>query len=257
MLLASFFSQLPFTALLNRILGGAVTQLLGMLGIQPHDPGAPIPNFVAMQILAVMLLVAFFVIVRTQLSVQSPGVVQHIAESTHEFVAGYAHELIGHGSQQFVPFLTSILLFILGSNLMGVIPTLESPTANPSVPLGCAITTFITYHWHGIRAQGLHYVQQFIGPADPDISLVIRIPLGLLMLPIELVSHSARLLSLTVRLWANIFAGDMVTLAFFSLIPIGLPVMFTGLHIGVSLVQAFIFMLLTTVYIGSAVAEEH
>lgn len=257
MLLAAFSSQLPFTALLNRILGGSVTQLLGMLGISPHDPQAPIPNYVAMQILVVLVLMGAFLIVRSQLSVERPGAVQHIAESTHEFVAGYARELIGHGSQQFVPFLTAILLFILGSNLMGVVPTLESPTANPSVPLGCAITTFLTYHWHGIRRQGLHYVQQFIGPADPDISLVIRIPLGLLMLPIELVSHSARLLSLTVRLWANIFAGDMVTLAFFSLIPIGLPVMFIGLHIGVSLIQAFIFMVLTTVYIGSAVAEGH
>ncbi|MGH9492730.1 MAG: F0F1 ATP synthase subunit A [Terriglobales bacterium] len=257
MLLAAFASQLPFTELLNRLSGGAVTQLLGALGIHPHDPAHPIPNFVAMQILLVLSLTGLFLIVRSRLSVEQPGFVQHIAESIHEFVEGYAHQLIGHGAARFVPFLTSILLFILGANLMGVIPTLESPTANPSVPLGCAITTFITYHWHGIRAQGLHYIQQFIGPTDSDISLVIRIPLGLLILPIELVSHSARLLSLTVRLWANIFAGDMVTLAFFSLIPIGLPVMFTGLHIGVSLVQAFIFMLLTTVYISSAVAAEH
>lgn len=257
MALALFSSQLPFTEFINWLLGGTVTQLLGVLGLHPHDPAHPIPNFVAMQVLLVLSLSVIFLIVRSRLSVEQPGFGQHIAESVHEFVTDYAHQLIGHGSARFVPFLTAILLYVLGANLMGVIPTLESPTANPSVPLGCAIMTFITYHWSGFRTNGLLYVAHFIGPQDPSVSLLIRVPLALLVFPIELVSHSARLLSLTVRLWANIFAGDMVTLAFFSLIPIGLPVMFVGLHIGVSLVQAFIFMLLTTVYLSEAVATEH
>jgi F-type H+-transporting ATPase subunit a len=81
--------------------------------------------------------------------------------------------------------------------------------------------------------------------------------LALLMVPIEIVSHLARVLSLTIRLFANMFAGDMVTLVFFSLVPIGIPALFLGLHIGVSLLQAYIFVLLTTVYLAGAVAEEH
>jgi F-type H+-transporting ATPase subunit a len=78
-----------------------------------------------------------------------------------------------------------------------------------------------------------------------------------LMLPLEIISHLARLMSLTIRLYANMFAGDMVTLVFFSLIPIGVPIIFLGLHIGVALLQAYIFVLLTTVYLAGAVATEH
>ena len=78
-----------------------------------------------------------------------------------------------------------------------------------------------------------------------------------LMIPIELISHLARVLSLTIRLFANMFAGDMVTLVFFSLVPIGVPILFLGLHIGVSLLQTYIFVLLTTVYLQGAVADDH
>jgi F-type H+-transporting ATPase subunit a len=77
------------------------------------------------------------------------------------------------------------------------------------------------------------------------------------MLPIEIISHCARVLSLTVRLYANMFAGDLVTLAFFSLIPAGIPVIFLGLHFGVALIQAYIFMVLATVYLSMAVAHDH
>jgi F-type H+-transporting ATPase subunit a len=77
------------------------------------------------------------------------------------------------------------------------------------------------------------------------------------MLPIELISHTARLLSLTVRLWANIFAGDLVTLVFFSMIPIGVPIVFLGLHVVVAVLQAYVFMLLSIIYVSGAVAEEH
>jgi F-type H+-transporting ATPase subunit a len=87
--------------------------------------------------------------------------------------------------------------------------------------------------------------------------LVARIFLAALMLPIELVSHFARLLSLTVRLWANIFAGDLITLVFFSMIPIGVPILFMGLHIVVAVLQAYVFMLLAIIYVSGAVAEEH
>jgi F-type H+-transporting ATPase subunit a len=81
--------------------------------------------------------------------------------------------------------------------------------------------------------------------------------LAILMVPIELISHLARLMSLTIRLYANMFAGDLVTLAFFSMIPILLPLPFMILHIGVSVLQTYIFLLLTTVYLAGAVAEEH
>lgn len=241
--------QLWFTAILNKWFGGVTTALLEALHIHPHDPAAPIPNYVAMQVLVVMLLIAYFVLVRTRLSVESPGAWQHVTETLREFLRGQSQEIIGHHSEQFTPFLFSLFLFILVSNLLGLIPTLHSPTANPSVPLGCALITFGYYNWNGVLQLGaLHYAKGFLGP----------IPLlAPLMFPIEVISHLARLLSLTVRLWANIFAGDLVTLAFFSMIPLFVPVPFLALHILVAFLQAYVFVLLTTIYLSGAVATEH
>ena len=87
--------------------------------------------------------------------------------------------------------------------------------------------------------------------------LVMRLFLPFLLFPIEVFSHTARVMSLTIRLFANMFAGEMVTLVFFSLIPLGIPVVFEGLHIGVSFIQTYIFVLLACVYLGEATGQEH
>jgi F-type H+-transporting ATPase subunit a len=240
--------QLPFTALLNKYFGGIALALLQALHIQPEHPKTPITNFVAMEILVAILLLVFFVLVRARLSVESPGGLQHIVEGLHGFIQNQSEEIIGHHSEGFTPFLMALGLFILICNLMGLIPGFESPTANPAVPLGCAVTAFCYYQIQGIRKHGAAYIKQFIGP---------MLALAPIMLPIELISHFARMLSLTVRLFANMFAGDLVTLVFFSLVPLGIPVVFMGLHIFVSFLQAYIFVLLTTVYLQGAVSEAH
>jgi len=240
--------QLPFTALLNRALGAPVNALLDALHVQ-HNAATPISNAVAMQVLVFGVLVLLFVYVRSRISVESPGGLQHIFEALNGFIQDQSNEIIGHHSEGFTPFLSSLFVFILVANLIGLIPSLESPTATPAVPLGCAIVAFAYYNLQGIRRQGpLHYAAHFAGPMPA---------LAPLMIPIELISHLARVLSLTIRLFANMFAGDMVTLVFFSLVPIGVPVVFLMLHIGVSLLQAYIFVLLTTVYLAGAVAQEH
>ena len=240
--------QLPFTALLNKYFGGIALALLQALHIHPQHPKTPITNFVAMEILVAILLLVFFVLVRARLSVESPGGLQHVVEGLHGFIQNQSGEIIGHHSAGFTPFLVALFLFILLCNLIGLIPGFESPTATPAVPLGCAVTSFCYYQIQGIRKHGAAYVKQFIGP------MLLLAPI---MLPIELISHFARMLSLTVRLFANMFAGDLVTLVFFSLVPLGIPVVFMGLHIFVSFLQAYIFVLLTTVYLQGAVAEEH
>ena len=89
------------------------------------------------------------------------------------------------------------------------------------------------------------------------MSIFIRLPISILMLMIEPISHLARVMSLTIRLYGNMFAGDMVILVFLSLIPIAVPIIFIGLHIGVAFIQTYVFLLLTTVYLAGAVAEEH
>jgi len=232
--------------------------VLGALHFPPPKyPQAPIPNAVAMEVLVFGFLLLTFILLRTQLSVEKPGALQHVFEGIHGFVDGQGRDVIGHGSEAFTPFLVTLGLFILISNLLGLVPGLESPTGVPVVPLGCAVCAFLYYHWHGFRRHGLGYLKQFLGHQDPSMSIFMRIPISLLMLLIEPVSHLARVVSLTVRLYGNMFAGDMVILVFLSLIPIALPVVFIGLHIGVAFIQTYVFILLTTVYLAGAVAEEH
>jgi F-type H+-transporting ATPase subunit a len=241
-------AQLFFTRILNEHLAAPVTAFLNALHVHPASPEAPITNAFAMELLVFAVLIAYFVAVRVSLSVEKPAPVQHLAEMTHEFVSEQGEQIIGHGSERFVSYLTALLLFILLSNLMGLIPGLQSPTADVVVPLGFAIVTFLYYHYHGIRANGFGYVKQFLGPVWW---------ISWLMLPIEIISHFARVLSLTVRLYANMFAGDLLTIAFFSLIPIGIPLVFMGLHLGVAVIQAYVFFLLAAIYLSMAVAHEH
>jgi F-type H+-transporting ATPase subunit a len=250
--------QLTFTAFLNHIFGSPVTALLIKIGIHPKHPLTPITNPVAMEILVVLLLTAFFLAVRMRLSVEKPGALQHTMEGIYGFVNDLAEETIGHHSAKFVPYLVALALFILICNLIGLVPGLESPTAVPVVPLGCAILTWVYYHFHGVKANGpIGYLKHFIGPQDKDMPLVVRLLLPLLLFPIEIFSHLARMMSLTIRLFANMFAGEMVTLVFFSLLPLGVPILFEGLHIGVSFIQTYIFVLLACVYLGEATAHEH
>jgi len=240
--------QLWFTAFLNQLFAGPVNGLLRTLHVEPKYVDAPIPNSVAMELLVFLFLICLFVMVRSRLSVDKPGALQHIFEGAHGFVQGQSHEIIGHHSEGFTPFLMALGFFILTCNLIGVIPGFESPTADKVVPLGLAVCAFAYYQTQGFKHAGIAYLKHFLGPVWW---------LAWLLLPIELISHLARVLSLTIRLYANIFAGDMVTLVFFSLVPIGVPIVFLGLHIGVSLLQTYIFVLLTTVYLAGAVAEEH
>ncbi len=241
--------QLPFTEFLNHVFGGAVRALLHVVGIEPKYPQAPITNSVAMQILVAAILVLFFILVRSRLSVEKPGGLQHVVEGARGFIVGQSREIIGHHSEGFTAFLATLGFFILLCNLIGLVPGFESPTAVPSVPLGCAMVAFAYYNFQGMRRHGaFKYLKHFAGPMPA---------LAPLMIPIETISHLARMLSLTIRLFANMFAGDMVTLVFFSLVPVGIPILFLGLHIGVSFLQTYIFVLLTTVYLSGAVAEEH
>ena len=240
--------QLWFTQILNHFFAGPVTALLRALHLPPKYAFAPITNSFAMEILVCLFLVALFVAVRASLSVDRPGGLQHVFEVVEDFIVSQSREIIGHHSEGYTPFLVALLFFILFCNLIGLIPGFESPTAVPIVPLGCALCAFFYYQAQGFKHAGIGYLKHFAGPMPA---------LAPLMVPIELISHMARVLSLTIRLFANMFAGDMVTLVFFSLVPIGVPILFLGLHIGVSLLQTYIFVLLTTVYLQGAVAEEH
>jgi F-type H+-transporting ATPase subunit a len=241
-------TQLLFTRFLNHAFAPQVNWLLGLFHVTPAYANAPITNAVSMEFLVFMVLLLYFIAVRLSLSVEKPNGVQHLAEITNEFVSEQSEQIIGHGYERFVTYLTVIGLFILIMNLVGLVPGLESPTANVSVPLGFAVITFIYYHYQGVRSNGASYIKQFIGPVWW---------MSWLLLPVEIISHFARILSLTVRLYANMFAGDLLTLVFFSMVPIGVPLIFLGLHLGVAVIQAYVFMLLAAIYLSLAVAHEH
>ncbi len=241
--------ELWFTALLNELFAGPVVSLLAALGIHVEDPAKPIPNYLAMEVLVALIIMVLFLLLRPRLSMDNPGRMQHSFEVFFEFVKGQAEEIVGHHGHKFAPMVMTIGVFILFSNLIGLIPTFESPTQNIRVTLGCAMMAFLFYHYSGVRHQGLlGYIRHFAGPV---------LFLAPLLFVIEIFSHLGRPLSLSVRLYANMFAGELITVIFFGLFPIGLPLIFMGLHVFVAFLQAYIFMLLTMVYLQGAVAEEH
>ena len=224
-------------------------QSIGYLPAEAADKAVKVNQALALELLVAGALILFFLIVRVSLKVDRPNAAQQIAEMIHEFTGSQGEQVIGHGHERFQAFVTCIFLFVVLNNLLGLVPGLETPTGQPWVPLGIATLTFIYYNFHGLRVQGVvGYMKHFAGP------LWWIAPL---LFPIEVISHCARVMSLTIRLYANMLASDLVTLVFFSLVPVAIPAIFLGLHFAVSLIQAYIFMVLSMIYLSMAVAHEH
>ncbi len=236
------------TRLLNRLLAAPIDALLAKLSIHPVYPTHPIANGLTLELVIMLGLIVLFAIVRASLNVEKPGSIQLLAEMIEGFVSEQGDSVIGHDYHRHLPFLTTILLFVLSCNLTGLLPGIETPTASPVVPLGIALLTFLYYNAIGIKALGFSYTKQFLGPVWW---------LAPLLFPIEIISHLARIMSLTVRLYANMFASDLLTLVFFSLIPIGIPIAFLALHFGVALIQSYVFMLLAMIYLSQATVADH
>ncbi len=241
-------TELWFTALLNKYLAAPAGALLQAVGFHMEDPAKPWSNYMAMEVLVIALLMLAAVAVRASLSVDRPGKLQLVFENLWTFVADQAHDIVGHGSKKRLSYFAMIFLFVVCSNLLGIIPTFESPTMYYYVPAGLAMCTFLYYNGQGIKEQGLlGHLKHFCGPMWW---------LAWFMFPLEIISHCIRPVSLTIRLFANMLAGEQVTVGFLSLVPWVVPVVFMGLHVFVSFVQAFIFMMLAMVYVGESVAHE-
>jgi len=240
--------EVPVTALFNRLFAGPTDAFLNAIHYPPNDPAHPWTDWMVCEILVFLFVAIFFGIMARRYSVDRPGKIQHLLEVSYEFFRASSEEVVGHGGPKYLAVFGTVFLFILFMNLIGIIPGFESPTMYPMVPLGMAVFTFFFYHYTGIKEHGGGYIKQFMGP------MLLLVPL---MLPIETISHFARPLSLTVRLWANMFAGEQVFLTFVTLTKVIIPVIFIGLHVFVSFLQAYIFMLLAMVYVGGAVAHEH
>ncbi len=270
------------TQFVNHHFGHFALALLAALHIQPSNPHLPIPEHVVMALVVVLAGTILALVLRSRLSAERPGAMQQVAELLLTNPMGFGikdllEENVHHGASRFVPFVGSISVFVLLSNLLGAFPSsfLQAPTGKVTVPLSCAVLTLIYFNWQGIRHHGVaRYVLTFAGsPKDAGAWV-----LAILLFPVEVVSTSARVLSLTVRLWANMFASDLIYLIFLGLLaggasfgwskspilgvilgifPATIPVLFIGLHIFVSVIQAYVFTVLPSVYLGLALAEEH
>ena|SRR5665213_1821894 len=238
------------TQLFNRFLAGPGNALLSLFHQTAVDPKEPWADFIVMQIAVAAIMIVLFLILRSRLSVNKPGKLQHTFELIHGFVTETADDQVGHHeSRHHVVIFETVFIFILVANLIGILPRFVSPTQIVYVPCGLALVAFAYYNYVGLVKNGpLKYGKHFLGPI---------LWLAPLMVFVEIISHLARPLSLTVRLFANMYAGEKVTLVFLSLTYLIAPAIFMGLHVFVSLLQAYIFMLLTMMYVAGAVAEEH
>ena len=239
--------------LVNAVLGPPVKAALEALGFHiKAEHGTVIPNYLVMVMLIVAVLTVLSLIIRSRLSVENPGKLQIVFEDGLTAVLNLLEEWIGPTGRNYLPLIATFGIFILFGNYMGLVPGLMAPTSNINVTLGCAITTWVYYHFNGVKKQGIfNYIKHFAMPPGSPAALAP------LMFVIEIISHLSRVLSLSLRLFGNIFGEEMVILILFTLIPffVPLPMMFLGLITGA--LQAFIFVLLSVIYLQGAVAVEH
>jgi F-type H+-transporting ATPase subunit a len=209
-----------------------------------------LPDHVVMAIFVALLLTVFALWFRSRISLENPGKLQLVLEALVGGLMGMLEENVGHKGRQFLGLVGTLGLFILVSNLLGLVPFFSSPTVSLNMPVGCALVTFLYYNFQGIRAQGVGpYFKHFLGPL---------LPLAVIMLPIEIISHLSRVLSLSIRLFGNIFGEELVVLVLGSLVPFLVPVPMMLFGVFGSMLQAFVFIMLTMIYLGGAVAaEEH
>jgi F-type H+-transporting ATPase subunit a len=215
-------------------------------------PGHVIPDYLVISALIVVAWAVFGLIVRSRLSVEHPSRAQVVLELIVTSLAGLLDDWIGPKGRRFMPLVGALGAFILIANYAGLVPGLMAPTSNMSVPAGCAITIWVYYHFQGVREQGLvKYILHFAVPPGSPWWLFP------LMIIIEPISHLSRAMSLTLRLFGNIFGEEMVIAILAMLAPflVPLPMMVLGLVTGS--LQAFIFVLLSVVYLQGAVVVEH
>ncbi len=224
--------------------------LARMLGFAPAPGHHALPDHIVMILLIALGLVGFAIWMRGKLSVDNPTRTQHLLEILLEAIQSLMKDVIGKDTRKFVPLILTLAIYILLGNLLGMMPGFLSPTSNLNVTASCAICVFLYYNYHGIRRHGfLKYLKHFAGPVWW---------LAWLLFPVEIVSHMARPFSLSMRLFGNIFAEELIIGSLNQYIfPFltSVPVMFLALFAGT--IQAFIFVLLTMVYISGAVEDAH
>lgn len=233
--------------LFNKVFGKPLAFLLGLVGIEVKNPEHLVPDYIVMSLIAALFLILFLGLAARRRRLV-PTKLQSTLELIIEAFESLLIDIIGEEGKKYLPMIATIGLFILTCNLLGLVPGLMAPTSKLNVTAGCALAVFVFYHWQGIKTLGLFkYLKHLAGP----------IPLlAPLMLPIEIISHFSRPVSLSIRLFGNIFAEELLILIIASIIPFFLPLPFMVVAIFTSIIQAFVFVLLSCIYIAGAVAHE-
>lgn len=196
----------------------------------------------------IMATLALFSFLATRRVSILPGKFQNVMEVVVEGIDTFLTDTMGPEGRKFFPLIATLGIYILTSNLLGLIPGFESPTANLNTTVSMAVVVFAMTHIVGIRIHGIKYVKQFMGPVWW---------LTPLMMPIEIISHLSRPLSLSVRLFGNIMGEDIVLAVVLLLVPLLVPLPVFVLMIFTSCIQTVVFMLLTMMYIAGAMEEAH
>ncbi len=235
----------------NHVLGPTVyrwqqalmPKLYGLFGAEWHgDPTMPIPTHLVMFFIAVLLSTVGLRLLLGRLSLENPSPRQQVFELLFSGLRNLMRENIGpHGSKYF-PIIGTFAVVIGVCNLMGLIPGLVAPTANYNVPLALALMSFLYYNYVGLRENGpIEYLRHFAGPV---------LAIAPLFFPVEIVSNSARIISLSMRLFWNIFGDETLASVFSQIVAWGVPVLLMPLGLFVALMQTFIFVMLSIIYIG-------
>lgn len=233
--------------LFNKVFGKPLATLLGWLGIHVADPEHLVPDYIVMCLIIALVLILLLGFSSRKLTL-IPSKRQSVLELLIQAFEGLLVDTIGEQGKKFLPLIATVGLFILSANLLGLVPGFMSPTSKLNVTIGCALVVFVYYHFQGIRAQGLlKYLKHFAGPVPL---------LAPLMIPIEVISHFSRPVSLSIRLFGNIFAEEVLIVIMASIIPFFLPLPFMAIAIFTAVIQSFVFVLLACIYIAGAVAHE-
>ncbi len=212
-------------------------------------------------VVSALILVALIMVVRSRSRSQTDELLpegrltlRNVFELGLEWLLGMMEDIIGPDYKKYTPLVAGIFFYILVANLLGLVPYFSPATGTWSVTISMAIVVFFATHVYGVQAHGIGYFKHFISPVWPP-NAILGV-LSIIYLPIEVISHLARVLSLSLRLMANMMADHTVLTIFLMLTPMLIPVIIYGLGVLVCLIQAFIFTALTIVYLAIAVAHE-
>ena len=212
-----------------------------------------VPGYTATAALVGIGLLVWGVMARRQLAAAPDAVVpdgtltaRNSLEIFVEYFSGLVDDVVGRHGHRYMPFYAALFLFILVSNLCGVIPGFESPTSNVNVTLGLGVLSFLVYNYYGFQAHGAGYLKHFLGPVWW---------LAVLMVPLELINNLLRPITLNLRLMMNLFADHLVLEIFTDLTRLVVPILFLALGAFVGIVQTFVFVILSLVYVSLAVHE--